>query len=274
MIRIRSSIAVLLLISLAVLSFCLPLSAQEDVLPPSVGTSGYLHDLILPGTELIGRPLDDRAIPLVVRVLNTIRHGDSFRYEIQYIGMEPGEFNLADYLIRKDGSSTEGLPKIPVSIRTMLPPGQVEPNELGTHPLSRIGGYRVLSIAAAAFWVTVLAFMIFWRKGNTATLSVTTKPMTFAEVLRDRLERARQGQLSRDGMAELERMLVEYWRRRLQIEDLSHADALKRIRSDEQSGPLFQQLESWLHNPHHSRDVSINKLLTPYEVGSLDEGTA
>ena len=87
----------------------------DDNRDPTVGAAGFIEQIILPGSELAGKPIDDRS-PIVARVVNVFPHGDSFRYDIQFHGLEPGKYNLSDWLVRKDGSGTEGLPEIAVEI--------------------------------------------------------------------------------------------------------------------------------------------------------------
>ena len=58
------------------------------------------------------KPLDDRRAPVVLRIVDVYPHGTAFRYDLEYYGLEPGTFDLRDYLRRKDGSSTADLPPI------------------------------------------------------------------------------------------------------------------------------------------------------------------
>ena len=56
----------------------------------TVGMPARIDQLVLPGTELEVRPIDDRLAPIVVRIVNTYPHGSAFRYDIVYYGLEPG----------------------------------------------------------------------------------------------------------------------------------------------------------------------------------------
>ena len=77
--------------------------AQEATWP-SVGVAAKKNSVILPGSELEGQPLIDDA-PMVVQVENVFVHNDSFRYDLRYQGFEPGDYDLTEWLMRKDGSS-------------------------------------------------------------------------------------------------------------------------------------------------------------------------
>ena len=60
---------------------------------------------VLPGSELEVKPIGERT-PIVLRIVRVFPHGTAFRYDLEYYGLEPGSFDLKDYLQRKDRSST------------------------------------------------------------------------------------------------------------------------------------------------------------------------
>ncbi len=229
----------------------------------SVGAPGQINQLVLPGTELVAKPLEKNS-PIVLRIVNVWPHGDRFRYDILYSGMEPGRYDLAEWLVRKDGSETSELPEIPVVIHSLLPPGQVEPNDLDNGWLPRLGGYRTLLIGAIVAWSLVLAGLIFVGRHRKSAVPVESRPLTLADLLSARLAAARDGRLKREDYAELERMLFSFWRQRLQLESVPPDEALRRIRADERSGPLMTQLERWMHGPRRDLDVDLAGLLEPY----------
>jgi hypothetical protein len=235
---------------------------------------GRISQVILPGSELEARPIEDRRAKLVARVAEVFPHGTAFRYNLVYYGLEPGEYDLRDALRRKDGSSTADLPRIPVTIQPILPPGQVEPHNLEPRRTAFRGMYR--------FWVGVIGFV--WIAGLVAILIVgrKNKPSdvdeserlgpTLADRLRPLVERARAGTLNMADRAELERMLIGYWSRELGLESASPAEAMAAMRADERAGPLLRSLEGWLHRPDPDTSADIPALLEPY--GRLPAETA
>ncbi len=235
-----------------------------DKRDPSVGMPGHIDQIILPGTELAARPLDDDRIPVVVRIVNVFPHGDSFRYDIRFHGLEPGKFNLAEFLVRKDGASTADLPEIPVEILSLLPPGQIEPNNLRTGLVSWLGGYDVLVAVAVTLWTIVLGCLIFLgRKKKSAAVSAD-ETMSLAELLQNRLQAAVENRMDPKQYAELERMLFAFWRARLDLESLPPDQAVKEIHANPDAGPLMKQLEQWMHSPNRNDDVDLAKLLEPF----------
>lgn len=244
--------------------------AADDRRNPTVGAEGYLEQLVLPGSELIGQPLTEQR-PVVVRVVRAFRHGTDYRYDLQFFGMEPGDYNLAEYLIRKDGSSTEDLPSIPIHIRSLLPPGQIQPSLLENNGwFPHMGGYGWVASVAVVFWLTVLLMLCFWGLPRSAPSIPAGTPMTLADLLKPRLAAAQQSRMTSQQYAELERMLFAFWRHRLGLRSLAPEQALVEIHNHPESGPLMRQLERWMHQPSRDEHLDLGELLAPYERIALD----
>jgi hypothetical protein len=233
---------------------------------PTVGMPERV-EVILPGPELEAIPRDDRASPIVLRIVRVAPHGSMRRYELEYSGLEPGSYDLRDYLRRKDGSATADLDPIPITIRAILPPGQIEPNPPIARQTPRPWGYRTLVFVSAALWLVGLAYLLFGgRRRRAPAAAAPPRPRTLAERLRPLVEGAVAGELDQAGRAELERLLIGYWRRRLGLEGIEPARALAILREHEEAGPVFRRLEDWLHRPPESstEDIDIAGLLEPY----------
>src|SRR5207248_6148738 len=127
-----------------------------------------IEQVVLPGSELEVKPLDDRKTSIVLRIQDVAPHGTAFRYDFVYYGLEPGTFDLKSYLRRKDGSSAADLPPLPVTIRSVLPPGQVEPNKLELQGSPWLGGYRLALMLGGSAWVVGLAAVGFARRRKAA----------------------------------------------------------------------------------------------------------
>ncbi|MCB1096954.1 MAG: hypothetical protein KDN22_15370 [Verrucomicrobiae bacterium] len=238
----------------------------EELRSPTVGIAGRIEQIVLPGTELIARPIEDDSSPVVLRIDAVFPHGTANRYDLEFYGLEPGKFDLRDYLLRKDGSGTSDLPEIPVEIRGILGPGQKQPNPLPLTALPVLGGYRALLAAAAILWLVGLLALIFIRpKKQQPQDDEGKQKLSLAERLRPIVERAQTGELSKNEQAELERLLIGYWRERLNLEGQSMTDALATLRQHDEAGALLGALEEWLHSPNHGEGIDVSTLLKPYE---------
>lgn len=243
--------------------FTLSLHAQPET---TVGMTGKLEGVVLPGTELKERRLEDRKSKVVVRVVRVYPHGSDFRYDLEYYGLEPGTHDLRDYLVRKDGSALGNLPPLLVKVNPVLPPGQVQPNKLEIETAPRLGGYRILVVVVIAVWaigLIVLVGSFFFPRRKQAAV-VSDRPVSLADRLRPLVEGAVAGTLSRADLANLERGLLAYWRKRLTLEDAEPGAAVEAMRSHPEAGPLLAQLEAWLHQPGPARPVDVPALLAPY----------
>jgi hypothetical protein len=223
-------------------------------------------EVLLPGTQLDARPVNPRSL-VTLRIADTRPHGTLIHYDLRYIGLVPGRYDLRDFLIRKDGSPTNDLPPILVLVSGVLPEKhQGELAEQSVRPLPFLGGYKTALTIAGALWA--LVFLPLWLSGRRrkppAAAPVASGPPSLAERLQPLVARAAQGKLSRDELAQLERMLLSHWRERLVLGDVSMIEALERLREHPEGGVLLRQLEDWLHRPPGSVKVDVEALLAPY----------
>ena len=193
--------------------------AQEAPRSSQVGVSARISDLVLPGSELEVAPPQKDA-PVVLRIVAVRPHGDAFRYDLEYWGLEPGERDLRDWLRRADGTSTADLPALPVAFTTALPEGRILPHAPQPAKLPRFGGYRTALIVGGVVWgIGLVALLVAGRKRRLADDAARPRVLTLAERLRPLVERASRGELGRAERAELELSLVAYWRKRLKLEE-------------------------------------------------------
>jgi hypothetical protein len=248
-----------------------PVSARADtpsnsVPPRAIGIEGRLS-LDLPRGDYRPRPLDDRTeLILRIEAITPAPHQQQ-RYDFHYMGLEPGRYSLADYLIRPDGSRPDELSNTLVHVQAMLPEnhdGKLTGCETGRFPF--IGGYRLFLALVALLWVGGIAgFVMSYRKKRVVEAPVVVVPEpTFAERMRPLVEAAAAGQLSPDGQAALERLLMGYWRERLNLPELRMAEALDQLKAHAQAGELLRALERWLHQRNGVSSQEVNTLLAPY----------
>lgn len=252
------------------LALCFQLQAATNGTNPAprpIGLEGQVS-VTLPRGDYRPRPLDDRT-ELILRIeaihpAPEARH----RYDFHYIGLEPGAYLLADYLIRPDGTRPDELGDWRIQVRALLP--EDHNGALNAHHprlLPFIGGYRVALGLIGGLWVAgLVGFALASRKKRRVEApSVMVPEPTFAERLRPLVEAAAQGQLSAEEQAQLERLCMGYWREKLHLPDQRIADALTQLKAHREAGELLRALERWLHQPGGAAVASeINSLLQPY----------
>ena len=233
---------------------------------PTVGMEGRL-EIQLPGTLLEAKPVEPRA-PLILRIADHRPHGTLIAYDLRYVGLEPGSYDLREYLMRQDGSATEDLPHMVVEVSSLLP---AEHNGILIEEIYRpfpfMGGYKWFIIVIAAIWV-VLLWPLIWqrrpRRLETETGPAPSEP-TVADRLQPLVEQAARGTLGQDGQALLERLLLAYWRQRLDLSEVDPVEAMRQLRQHPEAGQLLRQLDNWLHRPAgHAESVNVHRMLEPY----------
>lgn len=257
---LRGVLALLLLVVLARGAF----AAQKPV-ESTVGLPGRVEQVVLPAPELVAAPVDPNG-RVILRVTGTWPHGTDFRYDLEFQGFEPGEYDLARWLVRKDGGERQALPPIPVTVRAVLAADRMKPNPRAPGAELALGGYRALAIVAGLAWVAGLVVLFLWiRPRRAQQLAAPVRARTLAERLRPLVHRAVANELTSAERAELELVLYRHWKRRLGLEDADPARALSALRAHAEAGPLIVALEDWLHRPEPPRDVDVAALLAPYQ---------
>ncbi len=234
--------------------------------PIPVGVPHWSREVVIEGSRLVARPanLDTQVI---IRIESVSPHGKALRYDLEYYGLEPGHFNLLDFLQREDGSPVEGVAPITIHVQSHLAPGPVKPAPLDMGPSPDLGGYRLLMGCLGALWIAVsLAWLLHHRKkAAVATALTDTPPATIAERLAPLIQRGLKGELPTQDQARLELTLIAIWRQKLGLHELNAAEVLLALKAHEQAGPLLLELERWLHSPESSPRTDIEALLAPYE---------
>ena len=239
---------------------------------PSVGYPATLTGLILPAPRVVAQPIETRQQPLVVRILETYKHGTDFRYDIEFYGLEPGTFDVSEYLIQEDSTPADHLPEIPVTIVSSKSEGGFPtPTPLESKRAAFYHFYETaLWIGAGVWLIGLLAILLVGRKRKIRR-AAATQPKSVADRLRPLVEQAAAGTLDDRGKAELERTLEAFWRRKLNLNDSSAMDLRKTLRDHPQAQEMLKQFDVWLYRPGESEEVDIDQLLAPYQSLAADE---
>jgi hypothetical protein len=245
-----------------------PAAASPTNSAPSrtIGIEGRVS-VELPRGDYRPLPLDDRT-ELILRLENvTPLSGGKHRYDFYYMGFEPGPYNLANYLMRPDGSRPDELEDIRIQVSPVLSDnfnGQLSSYVPRLFPW--FGGYRALLALIAVLWVGgIAAFILTSRKKRVVEVEYAVAPQpSLAERLRPLVEAASAGKLTGDGQAQLERLMMGYWREKLELPEQRMAEALARLKAHAEAGQLLRALEGWLHRPGGSSPEQVSSLLEPY----------
>jgi hypothetical protein len=236
---------------------------SRDQREATVGMRAFVEQVVLPGSELVPAPSSTKA-PIVVRVVETWPHGEHLRYDLEWVGFEPGSYDLTTFLVRKDGSSTDGLPAIEVAVTSTLAADVFEPSEIDPEASRPLGGYSALQIVVAVLWGIGLLLILFVGRKRRARAAPPAPKPTLADRLRPLVEEVASGRADDARKAELERLLLAFWRSRLDLGDEKAAHAVVAIRKHPEAGKLLRQVEAWLHMPEPPPSFDVGELLAPY----------
>ena len=260
------------LLFIAILSYTLPVLTADELNQEAapVGVKIQIKDHIIPGPEVEAKPLSQESA-IVLRITSVYPHGNGFRYDFEYYGLEAGSFDLGDYLQSKDNKPMTDQPKLPVTFKSSLAPERIRPNPPDDEKLPRFIKYKHLLIFGAAFWLMGLLLLIFGaRKRLNRKESSTPKLLSPADSLRPLIESARKGKLGKNDQAKLERTLIIFWSQRLDLTNESPGSALSKIKAHPEAAPLFEKLESWFHCPNPEEPSDLDALLKPYHEPKIN----
>lgn len=258
--------------------------AQESAVPKTtnvgsarvpVGMVGRIDQVVIPGGEVEAVPADDPLAKVMVRVVETYRHGDGHRYDLEFTGFEPGRIDLAQSLRRKSpDEKAPPIPPIEVEITSELEPGRIEPTRPGTPVIRGWVTYWTKLNVFIGLWIAGLGLLMYWSNRAEPVIDevASRPPPTLAERLEPLVRAACDGTIEPHRRAELERLLIGFWSDRLNLSDsVATGQELTALKQHPEAGPLVRQLEKWLHAPpgdDRMTDAEIAALLKPYESAS------
>lgn len=248
---------------------------QRSKASVAVGMVGRIDQIVIPGGELEANANPDPLSKIIVRVAESYRHGDAFRYDLEFTGFEPGRYDLAKYLRRKlpDASGTS-LQPIEVEIVSVLEPGKIEPSRPAPPQIRGWWTYWTRLNIFIGLWIAGLAGLFHWsnrvRKDTAAIEAEQTQPLTVAQRLKPLVQAACAGTIQTHERAELESLLIAYWTARSDANSdvSSPGHLLSKLKQHAEAGPLLTKLEEWLHMPPgdgRASEGEISELLKPYE---------
>ena len=231
---------------------------------PTVGIEAGVTVELVRG-DLVALGIKERT-DLILRIASVKPGADGFDYELRYIGLLPGDYNLADYLMTPEGYLAESLPLILVKVLPLLPQGhqgELVSSQLKAH--TPPGGYKLFFSGIWLFWALLLVPLIFvGRVKKTVEVVIIAPPPTLEEQLRPLVEKALGGGLDVAEKEHLERLLMGYWQQKLNCDEATAYLMLKKIKEDPEGGQLIAKLEDWLHRPPGTEPVALGEMLARY----------
>ena len=248
---------------------------SEPIARTSVGMRVRIEEQPIPGPQLRAKPVADPGrADAIVRVLNVFPHGSGWRYNLEVTPLVEGTLDLSGLMEPVEADAAWDPPRLKIEVEALLAEDVVEPNELAVPAPDGVGGYSTAMTVLGILWAAGLVALVTVgrKRGGKEDGPAIAAPLTLADRLAPLVERARSGELDTAQQAELERLLLAHWRDRRDLGAAPVAEAVASLRQDEEAGPLFLQLERWLHRPDSGGGaVDLGELLAPYR-GTPDPG--
>ncbi len=242
-------------------------SQPDTVFNSTVGFPKQILQHKIAGAKVIVKPITDKTLPVIVRIIETFPHGSDFRYDLEYKGLEPGEFDVANYLMREDGTDV-AIPPMMIQIDALLAPEVYKPSKLANVRNRFYSFYFSLLVLLGIVWVVGLFTILFYGRKRKPRPASQQKPITVAERMRPLVNAAIAGGLTAQEQAELERLLSAHWSKKLNLGDLPADELRRHLRTHPEASIMLNQIDSWLHRPKDdpANQVDVNELLKPYSI--------
>lgn len=215
------------------------------------------------GPRLVTRPYR-RGASLTLRIAEEVSQGSIRVYDVRYVVNLPGEFDLTDYLTSSDGQPIDDLPSFRIRGLTSL----TKDIETRIREIEDVGvgiwhWYYETLAGLGVFWGLWLLGLIFLGRPERAPKPpAAPREPSIDERIEQFLRALEQGELSVEQKSQLEVLLLECWRRRLDFGNDRMAAVCRAVRSNDGLGRVYETLEAWLHNP--AADVGADEFLERY----------
>lgn len=213
----------------------------------------------LPGEKLEAVPVNERA-PAILRIDRVEKTERGYRYEFDFVGLEPGDHNVMDYLQTVTGEKPKCDPYI-VKVDRKLP--ETFRGEITVVPQrSRLpfAWYKLTSMILVMLWVICLPLLIFVGRKK---VEEEVEPEPELPSLRERLQELLteiRGKEGKEAWQRLEAMLIQYLIDTRKVTASKAYEQLLALKKDELAGPVIAEIERCLHAPGRGRD-SLDRAL-------------
>ncbi len=221
------------------------------------------------GGALRAKAATDKA-PVTARIVSAVADGDATLYDVRFIPQYSGRPDVRDSLERIDGLPLDDAPAAIVEVTSALPLDHDGVLKAATRfGLPSLGGYRLALVGLGVLWIIPVGVAVVKRMTRQRPAELVSAPVfeiTVADQLRPLVESAIAGHATIEDKAMLERLLIAFWRERLDLHGLSASAALGTMRANVDAGELLAAIERWLHARPSLTNTApdLATLLKPY----------
>jgi len=245
------------IILLLFICLLLPLYSQDT---NNVGLVKRLN-ISLPGELLVAAKVDDKS-DAMVRIISYKKSEKGFDYELEFIGLEPGTYNLIKYLRTASKNEEVNLKEYKIEIDTSLDKsfnGELLDFQKTVPTLTP--WYKKLNYALIALWVFLLPVIILYgRKRKKVEEVKVVLEKSLSEKICELLA-SLEGNSTKEVWQRIEGLIFQHWCQKKQLEGMAMHEAISKLKADDEAGPFILKLEEGLHSKKHRDEDKVTALI-------------
>ena len=216
----------------------------------------------LDGELLMAAKVDDKA-DAMVRIISTEKTANGFIYDLEFMGLEPGEYNLINYLRKASNGEKADLDEVKVEVGTELNAetwkGELLDFQKTVDTLTP--WYKKLNYLFLAFWVVILMVIIFYgRKKKEEDEVEVVQEKSLNEKICDLLG-SLEGNSTKELWQRIEGLIFQHWYERKNLEGLPMHEAIVKLKADSEAGPFILKLEKGLHSKDYRNEQEVSAMI-------------
>jgi len=213
----------------------------------------------LAGAKLKAAEVDEKS-PALVRMIDVVKTTKGWKYELDFIGQEPGQYNVVNFLRTSTDQKPVGYKEVKVTVGTTLDASfKGELSKLQLKQKSPSTWYTKLNWVLCTVWFIILAVIIFVRrKKPVKKLMTIAKIETAGEKLLALL--SEEDASSKENWQKIEGLFITHFFQQHDEKSLTVHEKLMSLKKDSIVGPLISLLETYLHAPNGKERVKLSEL--------------
>ena len=215
----------------------------------------------LPGELLMAAKVNDKS-DAMVRVISTQKLTNGYSYDLEFIGLEPGKYNLVKYLRTASTNELVNIPEYLIEVNSSLETdfsGELLDFQKTVPNLTP--WYKKLNWLIFAFWLTLLPLIILYgRRKKKVEEVIQVREKTLNEKICELLA-SLEGQSTKELWQRIEGLIFQHWCQKKELDGMPMHEAISKLKADDEAGPFILKLEEGLHSKDYKDEQQVTALI-------------
>lgn len=215
----------------------------------------------LPGELLVAAKVDDKS-DAMVRIISTQKLKNGYSYDLEFIGLEPGKYNLVKYLRTASTNEFANIPEYLIEVSSSLETdfsGELLDFQKTVPNLTP--WYKNLNRGLIVFWVLLLpAIVLFGRRKKKVEKVIEVKEKSLNEKICELLATL-EGKSSKELWQKIEGLIFQHWCQKKDLDGMPMHEAISKLKADDEAGPFILKLEEGLHSKEFRNEKQVTELI-------------